>query len=142
MKNLALSLLAVAALVTTTHAQPHDPDALGSKIVYIEYQASDLPKTRTFFERTFGWNFAEQTPTNFTFFDGRIAGGFVHSDKAGKHDSGAPLISIYSENIDETRRKVIANGGRIVRDLATTAEGRRFVFEEPSGNEFAVVSSR
>lgn len=131
-----------AAIVASVQSQPNDTYGIGSKIVYVEFQATDLVKTKAFFEQTFGWNFAEQTPTYFTFFDGRLSGGFTKSDKCGKRANGTALVSIYSDNLEETQRKVVANGGKIVKDVVTNAEGRRMIFEEPSGNEFVVVSSK
>ena len=140
--GIAIIVVLFAAVVASVQSQPNDTYGIGSKIVYVEFQAADLVKTKVFFEHTFGWNFAEQTPTYFTFFDGRISGGFAKSEKCGKRANGTALISIYSENLEETRRKITANGGRIVQDIVISPDGRRIIFEEPSGNEFIVVSSK
>lgn len=142
MKTTGIILGLAIALFASASAQPNASTDIANKFVFIEFQATDLAKTKTFFEHVFDWNFADQGPSYTTFFDGRIAGGFIKSDKCGKRDHGAALISIYSTNLEETRSKVVANEGKITQDIVGGAGGRRFVFEEPSGNEFAVVSSK
>jgi uncharacterized protein len=141
-KKIGALAAAMAIGVITARAQANDSAGIGNRIVYVQYQAENLSRTKAFFEHAFGWNFAEQSPTNFTFFDGRISGAFTKAAKCDKRASGGALVSIYSDDIDETRRRVIANGGKIVEDIVSTAECRRFIFEEPSGNEFAVVASK
>ena len=139
-KGITLGLL--LALFVYVPAQPNASNDLANKFVYVEFQASDLVKTKTFFEQVFGWNFADQGASYTTFFDGRLAGGFIKSEKSAKQINGAALISIYSANLEETRIKIQESGGKIVQDIVGAAGGRRFVFQDPSGNEFAVVSSK
>jgi len=142
MKITGVSLGLLLALFASATAQPNSSNDIANKFVYVEFQVSDLTKTKTFFEQVFGWNFADQGSNYTTFFDGRLGGGFIKSDKSGKQSEGAALLSIYSSNLEETRSKITEHGGKIVQDIVGAAGGRRFIFQEPSGNEFAVVSSK
>lgn len=141
-KTIGLALGLALAFIASVFAQGDGTSEIANKFVYVEFQASDLTKTKTFFERVFGWNFAEQSPEYMTFFDGRLAGGFIKSEKSSTQATGGALVSIYSANLEETRTKIMENGGKITQDIVGATGGRRFVFQEPSGNELAVVSSK
>lgn len=142
MKSIGALIALVLAIAAIGHSQHTNTGGLENKIVYVEFQSADLAQTKAFFEKAFGWNFADQAPNYITFFDGRMAGGFMKTEKAGRRSTGGALLSLYSENLEDTLRKVEASGGKITEPIVSSAGGRRFVFEEPSGNEFAVVSSK
>lgn len=108
------------------------------KISYVEFPARDLAATKAFFERVFGWSFVDYGPTYASFSDQGLDGGFYEADAAASTDNGSALIVLYSERLEETRDKVEAAGGRIVKPIFSFPGGRRFHFTEPSGNEFAV----
>ena len=99
-----------------------------NKIIYIEFHAADIEKTRTFFEKVFGWKFTDYGPDYTSFVDGQIAGGFFRSDKRA------------SSRLEETLRRVVDHGGKVTRDIFSYPGGRRFHFTEPSGNELSVCS--
>ena len=108
------------------------------KLNYLEYAAADLSATKRFFETVFAWQFTDYGP-EYTAFDNQgLEGGFYKADLASKSDSGAALTVFYSDDIDTTMAKVKAAGGTIVKPIFDFPGGRRFHFEEPSGNEFAV----
>jgi predicted enzyme related to lactoylglutathione lyase len=52
-----------------------------NKIIYVEFPASDLNRTRSFFEQVFGWTFTDYGPDYTSFVDGQISGGFFRSDQ-------------------------------------------------------------
>jgi len=108
------------------------------KISYVEFPARDLTATKAFFERAFGWSFVDYGPTYTSFSDQGLDGGFYEADTAASTENGSALIVLYSERLEETREKVEAAGGRIVKPIFSFPGGRRFHFTEPSGNEFAV----
>jgi predicted enzyme related to lactoylglutathione lyase len=108
------------------------------KINYVEFPARDLQATKSFFAAAFGWSFADYGPEYAAFSDQGLDGGFYKSSLAASTDKGSALIVLYSERLEETLSKVEKAGGRIVKAIYAFPGGRRFHFEEPSGNEFAV----
>ncbi len=109
-----------------------------NKINYIEFAASDFDGTKTFFNKVFGWEFTDYGP-EYTAFEGRgFDCGFYKAEIASKSANGRALPVFFSENLEETERKVKAAGGTIVREIFSFPGGRRFQFLEPSGNELGV----
>jgi uncharacterized protein len=111
-----------------------------SKIFYIEFQASDLGKTKAFFEKAFGWAFTDYGPDYTSFTDGQMAGGFARSDKRAALATGSPLVVILEPQLEDAFRRVVDCGGKISRDIFSYPGGRRFHFTEPSGNELSVCA--
>jgi predicted enzyme related to lactoylglutathione lyase len=111
-----------------------------NKIIYVEFQASDLEKTRVFFEKTFGWTFTDYGPDYTAFVDGQIAGGFARSDKRATLAAGSALVVIFSPKLEEALKRVVEHGGRITQEIFSYPGGRRFHFAEPSGNELSVCT--
>jgi uncharacterized protein len=109
-----------------------------NKIMYIEFHASDLGKTKAFFEKVFGWAFTDYGPDYTSFVDGRIAGGFARSDKRSSVATGGSLVVILHPQLEDTLRRVVDNGGKITQEIFSFPGGRRFHFTEPSGNELSV----
>ena len=113
------------------------------KINYVEFHARDLPATRSFFENTFGWEFTDYGPTYTAFSNAAgLDGGFFQSDAAANTSTGSALVVLYSETLEETQSRIMANGGTVVKEIFSFPGGRRFHFTEPSGNELAVWSDR
>jgi predicted enzyme related to lactoylglutathione lyase len=111
-----------------------------NKIFYVEFHATDLGKTRAFFEKVFGWVFTDYGPDYTSFSDGRIAGGFFRSDKRASMDSGSALVVIQNPRLEETLTGVVQHGGKITKEIFSYPGGRRFHFTEPSGNELSVCA--
>ena len=109
-------------------------------INYIEYPAVDLVATKAFFSACFGWCFTDYGPDYTAFSDAGLEGGFYQSDLTSTSSSGAALLVLVSEDLESSLAKVVANGGRIGKDIFSFPGGRRFQFFEPSGNELAVWS--
>lgn len=107
------------------------------RVDYVEFGTNDLAASRRFFEQAFGWTFTEFGPDYVSFEDGRLTGGFRSDAPAGS----SPLIVLYAVDLDQTRDRVVAAGGRVVNEHAFPG-GRRFHFHEPGGNELAVWSER
>jgi predicted enzyme related to lactoylglutathione lyase len=108
-----------------------------SRIDYIEFHATDLAATTTFYTGVFGWKFTDYGPDYTSFEDGRIAGGFARADDAKR---GGPLVVIYAPDLEAMETKVKAAGGVIVKEIFSFPGGRRFHFTDPSGNELSVWS--
>jgi predicted enzyme related to lactoylglutathione lyase len=107
------------------------------RIDYIEYSATDIEATKTFFSSVFGWKFTDYGPDYTAFEDGRLNGGFAKTDSAG---GGSPLVVIYAKDLEGVKDAVTKSGGTIARDTYEFPGGRRFHFNDPNGNELAVWS--
>ncbi len=112
------------------------------KLNYVEFPAFDLPSTKTFFEKAFGWSFVDYGPDYAAFSGQGLDGGFFRADMHSSTANGAALLVFYSSNLEDTLDKVSRAGGRILKPIFGFPGGRRFHFTEPSGNEFAVWSDK
>jgi predicted enzyme related to lactoylglutathione lyase len=97
--------------------QAHSNDR---RIDYVEFPATDIDKTKSFYGDVFGWRFTDYGSDYTSFEDGRLTGGF---SKERRTIQGGVLIVIYARDLE-----------------ATEASVRRFHFLDPNGNELAVWS--
>ncbi|QYJ84908.1 VOC family protein [Shewanella mesophila] len=109
-------------------------------INYLEIPVLDIVKTKLFFTQVFGWDFVDYGDSYSCFVDAGIAGGFYLSEQHFDLVKGAPLIVIYSEQLEQTMAEIEQAGGQIVKAIFSFPGGRRFHFKDPNGNEFAVWS--
>lgn len=112
------------------------------KINYVEFPAEDLDGTKVFFQQVFGWTFQDFGPDYSAFENSGLMGGFFRSNLSSLTTSGAALIVLYSEALEETQQDIVRAGGKIVKEIFSFPGGRRFHFQEPSGNELAVWSDQ
>ncbi len=107
-------------------------------IDYIEITVTNVAEAKRFYGSAFGWTFNDcgreyagiQGP-------GREVGGL----RQDRHVAvGGPLVVLYSKALDDTLAKVKQAGGRIAKEPFEFPGGRRFHFNDPSGNELAVWS--
>ena len=110
------------------------------KISYIEFPSRDIARTREFFETVFGWTFKDFGPEYTAFSNAGIDGGFYASDMTATTETGSALVVFYSERLQETQEKILQAGGSITKPLFSFPGGRRFHFNDPNGNEYAVWS--
>ena len=108
-----------------------------NQIDYIEFPASDIPRTKEFYSGVFGWKFEDYGPHYSSFQDGRLSGGFTTDAPAG---AGGALVVIYATDLAGVETKIKAAGGAIVKEAFSFPGGRRFHFSDPSGNVLAVWS--
>ncbi len=111
-------------------------------INYLELPATDLTRTKAFFMSCFDWQFVDYGPEYSAFNAHGFDGGFYQAPLASTTASGGCLIVLYSQNLDASLEKVKSHGGKIVKDIFEFPGGKRFHFEEPSGNEFAIWSDK
>jgi predicted enzyme related to lactoylglutathione lyase len=104
---------------------------------YVEFPAADTTATKRFYNAVFGWKFQDFGPDYISFNDGRLSGGFWTESKVAK---GGPLIVIYATELEATKQKVLAAGGKITKEIFEFPGGKRFHFADPNGNELAVWS--
>ena len=107
------------------------------RVDYVEFPATDLEQTKTFYTNVFGWKFTDFGPTYSSFADGRLTGGFTTAAQSGV---GGTLVVIYAVDIEAVMAAVSLTGGKVVKEIFEFPGGRRFHFTDPSGNELAVWS--
>lgn len=114
------------------------------KINYVEFAARDLVATKSFFSAVFQWQFTDYGPeySAFSAQSAGLDGGFFAAPLASKTESGGALVVFYSEALEAILNKITEHGGKIVKEIFEFPGGRRFHFQEPSGNEFAVWSDK
>lgn len=112
------------------------------KLNYVEFAASNLEVTKTFFSDVFAWKFVDYGPEYTAFNNEGLDGGFYKADMSTTAATGGALLVFYSADIRATLEKVRSNGGQITEEIFDFPGGCRFHFIEPSGNEFAVWSEK
>ena len=112
------------------------------KINYVEFPSQDIENTKRFFKNVFGWEFDDFGPEYSAFANQGLDGGFFKSELRSTTSNGGALIVFFSEELERTLTKIESAGGIIVKPIFSFPGGRRFHFEEPSGNEFAVWSDK
>jgi len=109
------------------------------RVDYIEFGATDLGRTKEFYEKVFGWRFQDYGPDYTSFQDGRLSGGFT---KDAPVRPANPLVVIYALQLDAIEANIKQAGGKIARKPYAFPGGRRFHFTDPSGNELAVWTDK
>ena len=104
------------------------------KIDYLEFTSPDLPASKEFFARAFGWGFNDYGPDYQELVDAGVSGGIAAGPLA------PPLVILKAENLEAALAKVTAAGAQITRPIFAFPGGRRFQFREPGGTEMAVWS--
>ncbi len=104
------------------------------QIDYIEFSSPDLPATKEFFARAFGWSFNEYGPEYQELADAGVSGGIAAGDLA------PPLVILKTGDLEAALQKVTQAGAQITQPIFDFPGGRRFHFREPGGTEMAVWS--
>lgn len=110
------------------------------KINYVEIPTTSIDSTKKFFSDAFEWSFVDYGPEYVAIENAGLDGGFFQSDKTSTSANGSVLVVLYSSELENTLEKVKASGGCITKDIFDFPGGRRFHFNEPCGNEYAVWS--
>src|SRR2546429_135897 len=110
-----------------------------NQVDYIEFPAKDIPATKAFYQAAFDWKVEDFGPAYTSFNDGRLTGGFTTAEQ---EPGRAPLVVLYSGNLEAAEARVTAAGGAVVKKIFSFPGGRRFHFADPNGNELAVWSDK
>jgi predicted enzyme related to lactoylglutathione lyase len=110
------------------------------KMDYVEFPSKNIEKTKSFFSAVFNWKFKEYGPDYISFSDEGLNGGFYKSDLSSSMSTGGALIVFYSEDLLQTKNKIVGAGGTITKSIFSFPGGSRFHFADPNGNEYAVWS--
>ena len=105
-----------------------------ARLDYVELPAADVAASRSFYERAFGWSMTQFAPTYAATTTGDTDVGL---DGDADERPKAPLPVIQVKDLEATQRSVEAAGGKILKPIAPFPGGRRFHFQDPSGNELA-----
>mmetsp|Transcript_4101 Transcript_4101/g.5314 ORF Transcript_4101/g.5314 Transcript_4101/m.5314 type:complete len:122 (-) Transcript_4101:1257-1622(-) len=108
------------------------------KINYVEFPARDIEAAKVFFSTVFGWSFTDYGPEYTAFSNEGLDGGFYKAELTSSTENGSSLIVFYSSEIENTQTKIEGAGGVIARPIFLFPGGRRFHFNDPNGNEYAV----
>ena len=98
--------------------------------------------TKAFFTEVFDWTFTDYGPDYADTPDGGIMIGFFTGEHTSRQTTGGALVTFFSEDLEATQEKVEAAGGTLLKPIFPFPGGRRFQFQEPGGNEFAVWSDK
>ena|GEM_PF-411352 len=122
-----LSYRPAAAIAKGTPAMP--------KITpnYLEMKAGDLPASKAFYEKAFGFAFTDYGPDY-----AAVEGGPVQIGLAAGREPVAPMPTLESDDLEASLAQVTAAGGEIVREIFAFPGGRRFECLDPSGNRLAI----
>ena len=107
-------------------------------IDYVELTVRDLAEAKRFYDGAFGWVFNDYGPEYAGIQgEGRELGGLRQTEQLRQ---GGPLVVLYSNDLEASVAAVRTAGGAVVQEPFAFPGGRRFHFEDPSGNELAVWS--
>jgi len=104
----------------------------------IEFNVSDIARSKAFYGDVFGWTFTDYGPAYCEFTDGRLTGGFT----TGPVRPGGPLVILYADDLAETQKRLEAAGAPITTPTFDFPGGSRFHFTDPDGYELAVWTVR
>lgn len=113
------------------------PEGKCLKIDYLEIPAPDLAASKRFYAAVFGWEFKDWGPAYASFDDGRMRGGLSGD---GRPTVDGALLVAYAPDLKPVKERIVAAGGKILRDVYEFPGGRRFHFADPAGNQLAVWS--
>jgi len=104
-------------------------------INYLELQSRDLQETETFYSDLFGWTFTQHGPDYMSFDNAGLSGGFFRTDDP---QPGENRTILHEPDLEKIRDHVTSQGVELTRDIYSFPGGRRFEFNDPSGNRLAV----
>jgi hypothetical protein len=111
-------------------------------IAYIEFITMNIEWTKQFYSIVFGWKFKDWGPDyiDCKADDSEIAIGFAKGLPLEEHSRSAPLVVLYSADLEATEAAIVAAGGKIVVPTFEFPGGRRFHFSDGVGNVLGVWS--
>lgn len=111
------------------------------EIDYIEFGVTDMAESRRFYAEAFGWEFNDYGP-GYAGIRKRHGGEIGGLRLQSLVTAGGPLVILYSDDLGRSVARVREAGGQITQEIFEFPGGRRFHFNDPSGNELAVWSDK
>jgi uncharacterized protein len=113
---------------------------MAANLLHFAINASDVPRARRFYERTFGWSFQPWGPPDFFMIE-TGKGATVKGSLQRRRDL-APQLQVLGfectfsvEDVDKIAAAVRANGGRILMERTILpGVGELIFFQDPEGN--------
>lgn len=105
------------------------------RLNYVELPVRDVATSKQFYEAAFGWQLTSFGPTYAGTTTGDVDLG-LQGDSA--EAPKAPLPIVQAGDLEAALKAVTAAGGKITVPIFSLPGGRRFHFQDPSGNELAV----
>ena len=109
---------------------------LQTPISYVEFPSEDVEASKLFYGSLFGWSFQNFGPSYAAFSDAGLEGGFQGE---GTERTKAPLVVLETDDIESLQTRIRTAGGTITVPIFSYPGGRRFHFNDPSGNELGVL---
>src|SRR2546423_4081766 len=111
---------------------PRDHDR---QVDYIEFGATDIGRTKQFYEAVFGWEFQDYGPDYTSFQDGRLSGGFT---KGAPGRPPQPPGGVFPARPGATGGEINQGRGTIVRPTYSFPGRRPLPFLPPSRNQLGL----
>jgi len=106
------------------------------KICYVEIPAKNVSKSAEFYANLFGWKIRSRGDGQTAFDDatGAVSGTWVREEDLDGETSMVTYIMV--DNIDETQKKLVAAGGKLItpRTPVGPGGGAFAIFNDPAGN--------
>lgn len=110
------------------------------KFVHIELSAESIDGAKNFYGNVFNWEFQDYPDMNYTTFtteQGQLGGGF---NPVANAPAGTVMVYISTDNLEETKAKIAANGGLITEPgIEVPGVGTMAYFTDPTGNNLAIL---
>lgn len=107
-------------------------------IHYIELPALSVGDMKAFYGAAFGWSFTDYGPGYAAFHGAGIEGGFDESQDYIAPNKPGAFVILYSDDLESSQVAIEKAGGKICVPTYSFPGGRRFHFEDPSGNELGM----
>src|SRR5207245_10333996 len=95
------------------------------RVDYIEFGATDVGRTKQFYQQVFGWQFEDYGPDYTSFRDGRLSGGFT---KDAPVRPANPPVVVYASQLEAIEAQVTPAGGKPLGQPVPFQGGGRFPF--------------
>ena len=105
----------------------------------IEFEVRDMEEAKAFYGGLFAWTYTDYGPEYTEFHGDKTVGGLYLSDTPC---TGGPLIIFRTEDLEAMFELVVNTGAKITQEIFEFPGGRRFEFEDPSGNRLAAWSDK
>ena len=106
------------------------------RIGFVELPAADIGAAASFYAEVFGWALTGFGPSYACTMTGDVDVG-LQADMEEAPRSPLPVITV--DDLEAMLAAVEEAGGLIVKPIFSFPGGRRFQFEDPNGNELAVM---
>jgi predicted enzyme related to lactoylglutathione lyase len=113
-----------------------------SSLAHFAINTDDIDRSRTFYEKVFGWKFSAWGPPGFYQIEGAGIRGALQKRRnlIEDHKTLGFECTIGVDSIDATEKAVLANGGKTILPRSViVGVGTLMFFQEPGGNVFGAM---